>query len=31
MELTKADKRQLKDPTQCGILRRCEEWFKETK
>lgn len=30
MELTKADKRQLKNIIQCGILRRCEEWLKET-
>ena len=30
MELTKADKRQLKDIIQRGILRRCEEWLKET-
>ena len=29
MELTKADKRQLKDIIQRGILRRCEEWLKE--
>ena len=31
MELTKADKRQLKDTIRRGILRRCEEWLKETK
>ena len=30
MELTKADKRQLKDIIRRGILRRCEEWLKET-
>jgi hypothetical protein len=30
MELTKADKRQLKEIIQRGILRRCEEWLKET-
>ena len=30
MELTKADKRQLKDVIRRGILRRCEEWLKET-
>ena len=30
MELTKADKRQLMDIIQRGILRRCEEWLKET-
>ena len=30
MELTKADKRQLKDIVRRGILRRCEEWLKET-
>ena len=30
MELTKADRRQLKDIIRCGILRRCEEWLKET-
>jgi len=30
MELTKSDKRQLKDIIQRGILRRCEEWLKET-
>ena len=29
MELTKADKRQLKDIIRRGILRRCEEWLKE--
>ena len=28
MEQTKADKRQLKDIIQRGILRRCEEWLK---
>lgn len=31
MELTKADKRQLKDIIRRGILRRCEEWLKETR
>lgn len=30
MELTKSDKRQLQDIIQRGILRRCEEWLKET-
>ena len=30
MELTKADKRQLKDIIRRGILRRCEEWLKDT-
>lgn len=30
MELTKADKRQLTEIIRCGILRRCEEWLKET-
>lgn len=30
MELTKADKRELKDIIQRGILRRCEEWLKDT-
>ena len=30
MELTKSDKRQLKDIIRRGILRRCEEWLKET-
>ena len=30
MELTKADNRQLKDIIRRGILRRCEEWLKET-
>lgn len=30
MELTKADKRQLKDIIRRGILRQCEEWLKET-
>ena len=30
MELTKAGKRQLKDIIRRGILRRCEEWLKET-
>ncbi|MBO4719679.1 MAG: hypothetical protein J5658_07385 [Prevotella sp.] len=30
MELTKTDKRQLKDIIRRGILRRCEEWLKET-
>ena len=30
MELTKADKRQLKNIIRRGILRRCEEWLKET-
>ena len=30
MELTKADRRQLKDIIRRGILRRCEEWLKET-
>lgn len=29
MELTKADRRQLKDIIRIGILRRCEEWLKE--
>ena len=31
MELTKSDKRQLKEVIKRGILRRCEEWLKETK
>ena len=30
MELTKTDKRQLKEIIRRGILRRCEEWLKET-
>ena len=30
MELTKTDKQQLKDIIRRGILRRCEEWLKET-
>ena len=30
MVLIKADKRQLKDIIQRGILRRCEEWLKDT-
>ena len=30
MELSKEDKRQLKDIIRKGILRRCEEWLKET-
>lgn len=30
MELTKADKRQLKEVIRKGILRRCEEWLRET-
>ena len=30
MELTKADKRQVKEIIRRGILRRCEEWLKET-
>ena len=30
MELTKADKRQLHDLIKRGVLRRCEEWLKET-
>lgn len=30
MELTKADKRQLNEIIRRGILRRCEEWLKET-
>jgi len=30
MELTKADKRQLKEIIRHRILRRCEEWLKET-
>ena len=30
MELTKADKRQLKEIIRRGILRRCEEWLIET-
>lgn len=30
MELTKADKRQLQEVIRKGILRRCEEWLKET-
>ena len=30
MELTKADKRQLTGIIRRGILRRCEEWLKET-
>ena len=30
MELTKADKRQLHDLVKRGVLRRCEEWLKET-
>ena len=30
LELTKADKRQLHDLVRRGVLRRCEEWLKET-
>ena len=30
MELKKADKRQLHDLIKRGVLRRCEEWLKET-
>ena len=30
MELTKADKRQLHDLVKRGVLRRGEEWLKET-
>ena len=30
MELTKTDKRQLKEIIRRGILRLCEEWLKET-
>lgn len=30
MELTKADKRQLREIIRRGILCRCEEWLKET-
>ena len=30
MELTKTDKRQLKEIIRRGILRRCEEWLKDT-
>jgi len=30
MELTKEDKSQLKDVIRRGVLRRCEEWLKET-
>lgn len=30
MELTKADKQQMKSIIHQGILRRCEEWLKET-
>lgn len=30
MELTKSERRQVKDIIRKGILRRCEEWFKET-
>ena len=30
MELSKTDKRQMKDIIRQGILRRCEEWLKET-
>ena len=30
MELTKTDKKQLTDIIRQGILRRCEEWLKET-
>lgn len=30
MELTKADKAQLKGIIKRGILRRCEQWLKET-
>lgn len=30
MELTKSDKRQLQEVIRKGILRRCEEWLKET-
>ena len=30
MELTKQDKRVLKDIIRIGILRRCEEWLTET-
>ena len=31
MELAKTDKRQLKDIIRRGILRRCEEWLRQTK
>ena len=31
MELTRTDKRQLKDIIRRGILRRCEEWLRQTK
>ena len=31
MELTKSEYRQLSDIIRRGILRRCEEWLKETK
>ena len=30
MELTKQDRRVLKDIIRIGILRRCEEWLAET-
>lgn len=30
MELTKQDRRVLKDIIRIGILRRCEEWLTET-
>ena len=30
MELTKTDKQQMKSIIHQGILRRCEEWLKET-
>lgn len=30
MELTKAEKRQLQGVIQRGVLRRCEEWLRET-
>ena len=31
MELTKEERRQIKDVIQRGILRRCEEWLEETE
>ena len=31
MELTKADKRQLRDIIKRGVLRRCEEWLGEMR
>ena len=30
MELTKTERRQVKDIIRKGILRRCEEWLEET-